>query len=59
MAKRIGVEAPLVFTGGVAKNVAVKKYLEEELGFEVIKPTHPQIIGALGAALIFFEESQK
>ena len=59
MAKRIGVEPPLIFTGGVAKNVAVRKYLEEELGFDVIKPTHPQIIGALGAALIYFEDSQK
>jgi predicted CoA-substrate-specific enzyme activase len=57
MAKRIGVEPHLVFTGGVAKNVAVKNYLEQELGFEIIKPSDPQIIGALGAALIFAENS--
>lgn len=58
MAKRIGVAQILVFCGGVAKNVAVKKYLEEELGFEIVTPQHPQITGAIGAALIA-QEQQK
>lgn len=52
MAKRIGVGPKLVFCGGVAQNVAVKKYLEEELGFEIYIPEHPQLTGAIGAALI-------
>ncbi|MBD3253870.1 MAG: 2-hydroxyglutaryl-CoA dehydratase [Candidatus Lokiarchaeota archaeon] len=52
MAKRIGVAPPLVFCGGVAKNIAVKKYLEIELGFEVVTPEYPQLTGAIGAALI-------
>ncbi len=52
MAKRIGVEPLLIFTGGVAKNNAVKKYLEKELGFEVLRPENPQLTGAIGAALI-------
>ena len=52
MAKRIGVAPLLVFCGGVAKNVAVKKYLEEELGFEIVRPEYPQLTGAIGAALI-------
>ena len=55
MAKRIGVEPKLVFCGGVAKNSAVKKYLEEELGFEVVIPEYPQLTGAIGAALIAAE----
>ncbi|MHA1149827.1 MAG: acyl-CoA dehydratase activase [Promethearchaeota archaeon] len=59
MAKRIGVAAPLVFCGGVAKNIAVKKYLEEELGFEIIVPKYPQLTGAIGAALIAFEKNEK
>ncbi|MGQ4872811.1 MAG: acyl-CoA dehydratase activase [Promethearchaeia archaeon] len=59
MAKRIGVAPPLVFCGGVAKNVAVKKYLEEELGFEILVPKHPQLTGAIGAALIAFEKLNK
>ncbi|MBD3195630.1 MAG: 2-hydroxyglutaryl-CoA dehydratase [Candidatus Lokiarchaeota archaeon] len=55
MAKRIGVEPLLVFCGGVAKNIAVKEYLETELGFEIVRPEYPQLTGALGAALISFD----
>ncbi|TFG07596.1 MAG: 2-hydroxyglutaryl-CoA dehydratase [Promethearchaeota archaeon] len=52
MAKRIGVAPLLVFCGGVAKNIAVKKYLEKELGYEIYIPEYPQLTGAIGAALI-------
>ena len=52
MAKRIGVAPLLVFCGGVAKNIAVEKYLEIELGFEIVRPEYPQLTGAIGAALI-------
>ena len=58
MAKRIGVSPKLVFCGGVAKNKAVKKYLEEELGFEIISPEYPQLTGAIGAAIIAEEKNQ-
>ncbi|MBN2157507.1 MAG: 2-hydroxyglutaryl-CoA dehydratase [Candidatus Lokiarchaeota archaeon] len=57
MAKRINVESPLVFCGGVAWNVAVRKALEEEIGFPIFVPENPQITGALGAALITYEQS--
>ena len=57
MAKRIGVAPKLVFCGGVAKNDAVKKFLEEELGFEIIRPDFPQLTGALGAAIIAEEKN--
>ncbi len=52
MAKRIGVGPLLVFCGGVAKNIAAKKFLEEELGFSIEVPQYPQLTGAIGAALI-------
>lgn len=52
MAKRIGVAPQLAFCGGVAKNNAVKKYLEVELGFDIVRPEYPQLTGAIGAALI-------
>lgn len=58
MAKRIGVEPLLVFCGGVAKNIAVKKYLEKELGFEVVRPEYPQLTGALGAALLAMDKNK-
>ncbi|MHA1489625.1 MAG: acyl-CoA dehydratase activase [Promethearchaeota archaeon] len=56
MAKRIGVEPKLIFCGGVAKNGAVKKYLEVELGYEIEVPKYPQLTGAIGAALIAQEK---
>lgn len=42
----------IVMTGGVAHNIGVVKALEEKLRCEIIIPPDPQIIGALGAALI-------
>jgi len=52
MARRVGVEPPLAFAGGVAKNVGVVRALEEVLGETLIVPDEPQIVGALGAALV-------
>ncbi len=62
MAKRIGVSPLLVFCGGVAKNIAVKKFLEQELGFEIMSPisngqSNAQLTGAIGAALIASDQS--
>lgn len=51
MASGIRLKDDAVFTGGVAKNVAVKKALEEEMGKKLLVPDEPQITGALGAAL--------
>ncbi len=52
MATNLTCEPEAVFTGGVARNIGVKKYLEEEFNREFLVPDEPQIIGALGAALI-------
>jgi predicted CoA-substrate-specific enzyme activase len=49
--KRVGIERELVFAGGVAKNPCLRALLEERLGFEVLVPEEPQMVGALGAAL--------
>ena len=49
--KRVKVHPPVVFTGGVAKNKALVKALEELLKVHVLVPENPQITGALGAAL--------
>ncbi len=59
MAKRINVAPLLVFCGGVAKNIAVKRYLEEELGFEILVPEFPQLTGAIGAALLAQDNRHK
>jgi predicted CoA-substrate-specific enzyme activase len=49
----------VVLTGGVAKNIGVKKALEDEIGEKIMVPEEPQIIGALGAALLADAELRK
>lgn len=51
MARRVKIEPDVVLTGGVAKNRAMKKFLEKEIGMEIKIPPEPQIVGAVGAAL--------
>ena len=38
--------------GGVSKNIAIIRAMEAKLGKPVLVPEDPQIVGALGAALI-------
>ena len=52
MVRRIGIEKEVVFIGGVAKNVGVVAMVGKHLGIEPLIPENPQIVGALGAALI-------
>lgn len=49
---RVGISQDVVITGGVAKNIGVIKGLESRIGMKVKVPPDPQIVGALGAALI-------
>ncbi|RJQ26765.1 MAG: 3-hydroxyacyl-ACP dehydratase [Peptococcaceae bacterium] len=50
--QRVGYEAPLVFTGGVAMNPCIVTMLKEKIRGRVIIPENPQLVGALGAALV-------
>lgn len=53
MAHRTGIKnRTMAITGGVAKNIGMVKALEKELGTKIVIPKEPQIIGALGAALL-------
>jgi predicted CoA-substrate-specific enzyme activase len=54
----IDYKEPIIFSGGVAKNIGVIKAIEEELGKKVITPKEPQITAALGAALFARERGQ-
>jgi predicted CoA-substrate-specific enzyme activase len=56
MVNRLGLVSPVAMAGGVAKNKGVVKALEEELGEALIVPSEPQIVGALGAALLAMED---
>ena len=53
MVKRVGLREDTCMTGGVAKNSGIIKKLEDMLETNIIQmPENPQIIGALGAAII-------
>jgi activator of 2-hydroxyglutaryl-CoA dehydratase len=52
MVNRVGIEQEVTLTGGVAKNEGVVRALEDRLGVKMFIPPEPQIIGALGAALL-------
>jgi len=52
MGSSVGFRKNVVFTGGVAKNVGMKKALEDEIGVEILIPEEPQIMGAMGAAIL-------
>ncbi|MBQ6454312.1 MAG: 2-hydroxyglutaryl-CoA dehydratase [Coriobacteriales bacterium] len=52
MGRTVGYRDTVAFTGGVAKNIGIKHFLEETLKTEILVPVQPQIMGALGAALL-------
>ncbi len=52
MLKRVSVEEPIVFAGGVARNPCMRRLLEEMLEKDILVPENPQMVGALGAALL-------
>jgi predicted CoA-substrate-specific enzyme activase len=59
LCKRVGIEKDVAVTGGVALNDGLVSILEQELGFEVLKPEAPQFIAALGAAIVARENLEK
>jgi benzoyl-CoA reductase subunit A len=50
--QRIGLQEELTISGGIAKNIGVVKRIEESLRVKAKICSEPQIVGALGAALI-------
>ncbi|MDP6510599.1 MAG: acyl-CoA dehydratase activase [Dehalococcoidia bacterium] len=52
MVRRVGIEKEVVFIGGVAKNPGVVESLKRHLGVDFLIPEEPQMVGAIGAAMI-------
>jgi len=52
-----GIEEGVIMTGGVAKNIGVVKALENALGTQLKIHVEPQIVGALGAAILALEKA--
>ena len=59
LVSRVGKREPIVMTGGVARNPAAVRHIEEALGCKLILPERPQIAGALGAALFALDDFRK
>ena len=49
----------VLFQGGVAANIGMKKAFENELGFEIFVPEHFSMMGAIGVALIAKDKVKK
>jgi (R)-2-hydroxyacyl-CoA dehydratese activating ATPase len=45
-----------VFAGGGALNPCLRQLLSQKLGVELTVPEEPQVVGALGAALVAREK---
>jgi predicted CoA-substrate-specific enzyme activase len=50
--KGVGIEPEVAVTGGIGKNKGVVHEIEKRLGLKVRVPEEPQVVGALGAALL-------
>lgn len=46
------VDEPILFQGGVSKNIGVKKYFEEVLNKKIIVDDNSHLMGALGIAIL-------
>ncbi|HOO90931.1 MAG TPA: acyl-CoA dehydratase activase [Syntrophales bacterium] len=52
MARRVGVTAPVMMTGGVARNIGVVRALERALDMSIEVSEFAQVNGAVGAAIM-------
>ncbi|MBI4287373.1 MAG: CoA activase [Chloroflexi bacterium] len=52
MVRRVGIEKDIALIGGVANNPGVIERLTQHLGTAPLVPKDPQLVGALGAALL-------
>jgi predicted CoA-substrate-specific enzyme activase len=59
LGKVAGIKQIIFFDGRGAKNIALRKEMEKEIGYEIYVPSYPQIVIGLGAAVIAFEKFSK
>jgi len=56
VAKGKDIQKPILFQGGVAANLGIKKALEKELGTEIHVPKFYSVMGAIGSAILAREK---
>lgn len=59
LVRRVGVGKSLTMTGGGSRDAGVVDAVSKELGIPVQVAPHPQVVGALGAALLAYEKINK
>jgi predicted CoA-substrate-specific enzyme activase len=59
MVNSLGIYGEVTMSGGVAKNKGVVLLMEEKMGRAIHVHTEPQIVGALGAALLAWKQAQE
>jgi predicted CoA-substrate-specific enzyme activase len=52
MAYKVGINEEITLTGGVAKNLGLVTTMRNKISKDINVPADPQIIGALGAAIL-------
>lgn len=52
MVRAVGLNEVVFFDGGPARNIGMRKALEDELGVKLYVPPQPQIVTSIGAAVI-------
>ncbi len=57
--KRVGIEPEITFVGGMAKQSGMVKALEAVLGTHVNVAAEPDLVAALGAALLGLQRSTR
>jgi predicted CoA-substrate-specific enzyme activase len=57
--RRVATQKDVLLCGGVATYQTIVKMFDSELGFPVLVPEDPQVIGALGAALVSRDLAKK
>jgi predicted CoA-substrate-specific enzyme activase len=58
LVRRVGIEPEITFTGGVSRNIAMVKALEDVLGTRINISPEAHYSGALGAALFALERAE-
>lgn len=58
LVRRVGIESEVTFTGGVARNPAMVRALEQVLGTSINVSEASHFCGALGAALLALERAE-
>ena len=59
MLRKARFNKDVVMAGGVARNVGVVDSLRNIINSDILVPEHPQVVGALGAAIVAYDKAKE